>query len=45
MMLSWRKIKAGLIGAALGALGVGYFTPLVWAQDAPAKKLFCCGGG
>lgn len=37
-MISWRKIKAGLIGAVIGVVGVGYFSPPAQAQDAPAKR-------
>ncbi len=37
-MIGWRKIKAGLIGAVLGAVGVSYFSPPVQAQPAPTAK-------
>lgn len=35
-MLSWRRIKTGLLSAVVGALGVSAFTPPVHAQ--PAKQ-------
>jgi arylsulfatase len=36
-MLSWRKVRSGLLSAVLGAVGVSYFTSPAQAQPAPGK--------
>src|SRR6187399_403643 len=38
-MLSWRRIKAGLIGAVLGAVGVSYCASPVQAQTAQKPNI------
>ena len=37
-MFNWRNFKAGLIGAAIGAIGVSYLAPPAEAQAQPAQQ-------